>query len=108
MKTILLELENLPRFASPISICLGNFDGVHIGHQQVIKKAVLDSGTEVAVLTFDAPLGSVIDGRKAKQVLTSVSDRFQIITASARTIFSSFISTKNCLACQPRILSSKS
>ncbi|HPM07619.1 MAG TPA: bifunctional riboflavin kinase/FAD synthetase, partial [Bacilli bacterium] len=33
MKTILLELENLPRFASPISICLGNFDGVHIGHQ---------------------------------------------------------------------------
>ncbi len=79
MKTILLELENLPRFASPISICLGNFDGVHIGHQQVIKKAVLDSGTEVAVLTFDAPLGSVIDGRKAKQVLTSVSDRFQII-----------------------------
>ncbi len=79
MKTILLDLVNITPFDEPISICLGNFDGVHIGHQQVIKKAVLDSGMEVAVLTFDAPLGSVIDGRKAKHVLTSVSDRFRII-----------------------------
>lgn len=79
MKTILLDLQNITPFDEPISVCLGNFDGVHIGHQQVISKAVLDSGTEVAVLTFDAPLGSVIDGRKAKHVLTSVSDRFRII-----------------------------
>lgn len=79
MKTILLNLEDITPFKNPISICLGNFDGVHIGHQKVIMKAVLDSPGEVAVLTFDTPLGNVIDGRKSKQVLTSVSDRFRVI-----------------------------
>lgn len=79
MKTILLDLENIQPFETKTSICLGNFDGVHIGHQKVITQAVLDASGEVAVLTFDTPLGELIDGRKAKQVLTSVSDRFRII-----------------------------
>ena len=79
MKTVLLDIENITPFEEPITICLGNFDGVHIGHQKVITKAVLDSSGAVAVLTFDAPLGTVIDGRKAKQVITSVSDRFRLI-----------------------------
>ncbi|MFA5421514.1 MAG: riboflavin biosynthesis protein RibF [Bacilli bacterium] len=79
MKTILLDLDNIAPFDHPTSLCLGNFDGVHIGHQKLITQAVLDSGGEVAILTFDAPIGTIIDGRKAKDVLTSVSDRFRII-----------------------------
>lgn len=79
MKTVLLDIKNITPLAEPTTICLGNFDGVHIGHQKVIKQAMLDSGGPVAVLTFDAPLGTVIDGRKAKQVITSVSDRYRLI-----------------------------
>jgi riboflavin kinase/FMN adenylyltransferase len=79
VKTVLLDIKNITPLAEPTTICLGNFDGVHIGHQKVIKQAMLDSGGPVAVLTFDAPLGTVIDGRKAKQVITSVSDRYRLI-----------------------------
>lgn len=79
MKTILLDLDNIVPFESKTSLCLGNFDGVHLGHQKIINEAVLNSPVEVAVLTFDAPLGTVIDHRKSKQVLTSVSDRFRLI-----------------------------
>lgn len=79
MKTILLDLDNVQPFISKTSICLGNFDGVHIGHQKVITQAIMNAPGEVAVLTFDAPLGELVDGRKSKQVLTSISDRFRIL-----------------------------
>lgn len=79
MKTILIDLNNIQPFERKISLCLGNFDGVHRGHQKVILNALAKSDDEVAVLTFDAPLGNLIDGRKAKQVLTSLDDRFRLI-----------------------------
>lgn len=79
MKTILLDLDHLMPFESKTSLCLGNFDGMHIGHQKVITEAVINSSGDVAVLTFDAPLGTLIASRKAKQVLTSVSDRFRLL-----------------------------
>ena len=44
MKTVLLDIKNITPLAEPTTICLGNFDGVHIGHQKVIKQAMLDSG----------------------------------------------------------------
>ena len=45
------EIKNIP----PCSIALGNFDGVHIGHQTLIKKAVdkaKELGIHSAVFTF--------------------------------------------------------
>ena len=35
-------------------VAIGNFDGVHIGHQEVIKKAVkVSNKNKVGVLTFE-------------------------------------------------------
>jgi len=79
MKTILLDIDNIEPFAAEVDICLGYFDGVHLGHRKVITRAVADSDRQVAVLTFDAPLGNIIGGRKAREVLTSVDDRFRLI-----------------------------
>jgi riboflavin kinase/FMN adenylyltransferase len=46
------DLTTSPKLHSGITICLGYFDGVHLGHQQLIHKAK-SLGQPVAVLTFD-------------------------------------------------------
>ena len=37
MKTILLDYKRPTERFDALSICLGYFDGVHIGHQSLIK-----------------------------------------------------------------------
>ena len=34
------QLENVPSSTHPLSLALGNFDGLHIGHAAVIQSAV--------------------------------------------------------------------
>ena len=67
---------------SPINIeqsilCLGFFDGVHLGHQAMIKEA-LNEGYKVSVLTFDEAPAFVLGRIKENHYLTSVSDKAEI------------------------------
>mgnify|MGYP000980608440 CR=1 FL=1 len=58
---------------SPIVLALGFFDGVHRGHQEVIKRAIEKGkslGVKVAVMTFDRHPKIIfqnIDGEKQYQ-----------------------------------------
>lgn len=62
---------------------LGYFDGVHLGHQQVIGKAKAEAeknGWKSAVMTFD-PHPSVILGKSAnvKEYITPLPDKIRLI-----------------------------
>ena len=59
-------------------MCLGFFDGVHLGHQSMIKKA-LDEGYKVSLLTFDEAPAYVLGNIKENHYLTSVSDKAEIL-----------------------------
>ena len=51
----------------PYSMAVGFFDGVHLGHQQVIKQAITKAqelGVKSAVMTFDPHPSIVLGGRK--------------------------------------------
>lgn len=53
---IFRHFENLPADACGASVAVGNFDGVHLGHQAVIKEAgriAHDAGIPWSVLTFE-------------------------------------------------------
>ncbi|MFC4320136.1 bifunctional riboflavin kinase/FAD synthetase [Litchfieldia salsa] len=74
-----LKKEELPE----TSLALGYFDGVHLGHQQVIKTAIekaKSEGYESAVMTFD-PHPSVVLGRdkKINYYLTPLEEKQQLI-----------------------------
>lgn len=75
MKTIYLSKDNIKAPSEMISICLGYFDGIHLGHQQIIKEALKNKVLPVSVLTFDKPVSSLLDNDKSKEVLTSLKDK---------------------------------
>lgn len=74
----------------PVVIALGNFDGVHLGHQQLLQKANAVSkehGWESAVLLFKNHTTNVL-APSAKRVLTSVDDKkARLSRAGIDTIF---------------------
>ena len=65
------------------SLAIGFFDGVHIGHQAVIKEAA-DKGKELniktAVMTFDPHPSLVLGGRKEKVFyITPIQEKIEIL-----------------------------
>jgi riboflavin kinase / FMN adenylyltransferase len=52
MKRILDYIQNIHN-NEPLTLTFGNFDGVHIGHQQLIEMTTSFNDTKSAVLTFD-------------------------------------------------------
>lgn len=61
-------------------ICLGNFDGVHIGHQKLIKTAIEIANqnqlTSIFFTIFPSPK-SVL-GKREEKYLTSLEDRYRL------------------------------
>ena len=67
----------------PLSMALGYFDGVHLGHQEVIKEAKKQAdqkGLSAAVMTFD-PHPSVVLGRNVQHVqyITPLTEKIKLI-----------------------------
>jgi riboflavin kinase / FMN adenylyltransferase len=68
------ELDHRPR-----AVALGTFDGVHVGHQRVLR-AVVDAGETPTVVTFD-PHPRIVLGNKV-EVLTTLERRLELIEAA--------------------------
>ena len=76
MKIVEFDINNVPFNEKEIVLCLGYFDGVHLGHQAIIKESI-NEGYPVAVLSFDnSP--SFILGEKGNFELTSIADKAEI------------------------------
>lgn len=65
-KHINFKIDNL-------SLVLGYFDGVHIGHQQLINFAKFNSRGPIGVITFDRPLKSI------EGCLTSIEEKIDLM-----------------------------
>lgn len=78
METIYLDKANIQSIPN-LSICLGTFDGLHIGHQQLLIKAVSDSSGPVGILLFDSNPADIIDNGKRHRILTSLEDKIVLL-----------------------------
>ena len=73
MKIIEFDITNTPTNDKDLVLCLGFYDGLHLGHQHLINEA-LKEGYPVGVMTFDiAP--AVLLGKKENYSLTSTFDK---------------------------------
>ncbi len=75
MKTIYFPtLQNI----SDLALCLGNFDGIHLGHQKLFSEAK-KSSKHVGVLLFDKNPAEFFPSSKSKKVLTGLEDKISIL-----------------------------
>jgi riboflavin kinase/FMN adenylyltransferase len=81
---VLRHIASHPRrFASPV-LTLGNFDGVHRGHQAILGRVVAEArrlGGEALAITFAPHPLAVLRPGQAPPVLTSLHDRLGLIAA---------------------------
>lgn len=64
---------------TPITLTMGNFDGLHIGHQQLIERVLKYRDTKHAVLTFD-PHPSTVLRKQPFQTLTQKQDKIDLLS----------------------------
>jgi riboflavin kinase/FMN adenylyltransferase len=83
MKVIsaIADLENGSR---PVSLAIGVFDGVHLGHQQVIHQAMAQassSGGISAVITFDRHPNSVVAPARVPPLIYPLSKKLRVLAS---------------------------
>ncbi len=68
--------SSLTKALKPTAVALGNFDGVHRGHQQVIQPVLKNSGKIATVVTFNPHPQEFFTG-KSRSLLTPQSEKVQ-------------------------------
>ncbi len=77
------RLEELPALGVPLHLALGVFDGVHIGHQEVIARAVnaaARDGGLAGMLTFDPhPIRVIAPDKAPTSLLATLNHKADIV-----------------------------
>jgi riboflavin kinase/FMN adenylyltransferase len=97
-----------PSAGAPIALTIGNFDGVHRGHQAMLSRlieAADDLALPAAVLTFDPPPREFFAKASAPPRLSSLRDKIECFRASgvARVYVARFDGRLASLAPEPFI-----
>src|SRR5438128_9140367 len=78
---IIRDLNSLQPYPFPV-VALGNFDGVHIGHQTIVKTAIdrarAVGGTALAV-TFDPLPAKVLNPTRAPRLIMTPEDKHELL-----------------------------
>ena len=76
------SLESVPDDFGPCAVTIGNFDGVHAAHRQIMRRAVeaaTRNGWTSAVLTFDPHPAKLLAPSRAPRLLTTLAQRCALI-----------------------------
>lgn len=89
--TSLQLFRDLPENSAPVAMTIGNFDGVHLGHQALLAETVAAAasrGLVPAVMTFHPHPREVFDPANAPSRLSSLREKAaQIAAANIRHLY---------------------
>jgi riboflavin kinase/FMN adenylyltransferase len=85
------RLDELPALGQPLHLALGVFDGVHLGHQAVIAKAVDAAAREgglAGLLTFDPhPIQVIAPAKAPASLLETLDHKARVVSALGVRLF---------------------
>lgn len=70
------------KHTKPIAVALGNFDGVHLGHQKLISQCVEESrenGWDPCVVTFEPHPSLVVNSGRNLKLINTPEQKFRLI-----------------------------
>ncbi len=76
--------HSLPAASGPLALTIGNFDGVHRGHQVMLARLSAKAralGLRMGVLTFEPHPREVFTPQSAPTRLTSLREKFELLAA---------------------------
>ena len=79
------SLGDVPRNLGPAIVTVGNFDGVHRGHQAVLERMVTDGrarGQVAIAVTFDPHPKAVHDPAHEPELVTGLADRLERLAST--------------------------
>jgi len=82
------DLSQIPQGYGPSVVTLGNFDGVHKGHQAVLSTVVgkarehRSDGAHSVAVTFEPHPVAVLHPERAPQIITSPDQRLDLLSAT--------------------------
>jgi riboflavin kinase/FMN adenylyltransferase len=75
------SLAEIPADLGPHVAAIGNFDGVHLGHREILSGAVEDArerGVRALVITFDPHPEQFLRPEVAPKMLTPIPERLRL------------------------------
>jgi riboflavin kinase / FMN adenylyltransferase len=79
------SLAEIPADLGPIVAAIGNFDGVHLGHRELLSSAVREArerGARALAITFDPHPEQFLRPEVAPKLLTPIPDRLRLLVAT--------------------------
>ena len=84
--TVFRSLQEIPAGFGPCVAVIGNFDGVHLGHREILSAVVTEArahGIHSIAVTFDPHPEQFLRPRDAFKLLTPISERLQLLAATS-------------------------
>ncbi len=76
------DLDNLPKFNNAV-VTIGTFDGVHLGHQQIIallkQQAAAVSGETVIITFHPHPRKIIAGGKQEVKILNTLEEKIELL-----------------------------
>jgi len=77
------SIEEIPAGFGPSIAAIGNFDGVHCGHREILGAVVDEArqrGAKAVAITFDPHPEKILRPERAPKLLTTTSERLRLIS----------------------------